>query len=320
MKIVITGATGFIGSRLVTKLQPERSPRYVLTGAVAPSADGTKTTYQNEVVILSRNPQAAKQQFDDLEVLGYTPADLDRAIDGCDAVINLAGAPIAERRWTKDYQQEILESRKTITTQLVEAIERAAVKPKVMVSASAIGYYGTSETAQLDENSPPGDDFLARVCQEWEQAAQLVTNSGTRLVIFRLGIVLGNGGALGKMLAPFKSYMGGPIGSGNQWFSWIHCDDVVQAIEMAITNSAMAGAYNLTAPHPVRMKEFAQVLGEVLNRPSWIPVPGFAMQALLGEGAMVVLEGQQVIPQRAIDLPFPFEYPELKPALASIVS
>ena len=200
------------------------------------------------------------------------------------------------------------------------AIARASVKPQVLINASAIGYYGTSDTRKFDENSPAGTDFLAQVCNGWETAAQQVTANGTRLVIVRLGIVLGeNGGALGKMLAPFNAFVGGSIGSGKQWFSWIHRDDVVKLLIEAITNPQMQGIYNATAPNPVRMDEFAHTLGTVMNRPAWLPVPSFVLEAMLGEGAIVVLQGQQVIPTHTLAQGFDFQYPTLQPALAAIL-
>ncbi|MFM2304649.1 MAG: hypothetical protein RLZZ135_2061, partial [Cyanobacteriota bacterium] len=189
-----------------------------------------------------------------------------------------------------------------------------------LINASAIGYYGTSETAKYNETSPAGTDFLAEVCTAWETAAQAVKTSGTRLVILRLGIVLGeNGGALGKMLTPFSAFVGGPIGSGKQWFSWIHRDDVVKLIVSAIINSKIEGVYNATAPNPVTMQDFSQTLGAVMNRPSWLPVPDFALEAMLGEGAIVVLQGQQVVPTQTLAEGFKFQYSTLQPALAAIL-
>ncbi|WP_295616344.1 TIGR01777 family oxidoreductase, partial [Chamaesiphon sp. GL140_3_metabinner_50] len=278
MKIAIAGATGFVGSRLVERLQ----------------------TQGHEIVILTRNPQQASSRFPQAQVVGYNPlrsGEWQQSISGCDAVINLAGEPIAEKRWTPAQKQTILDSRQIGTQKIVEAINSASVKPQVLINASAIGYYGTSETSKFTETSPAGNDFLSEVCTKWETAAQAVTASGTRLVIFRLGIVLGeNGGVLGKMLAPFSAFVGGPIGSGNQWFSWIHRDDLVKMIIAAIADPQMQGVYNATAPNPVTMADFATILGTVMNRPSWLPVPNFALEAMLGEGAIVVLQGQQVVP------------------------
>lgn len=306
MKVAIAGATGFVGSRLVEKLQ----------------AAG------HQVVVLSRDAARAGRVFPasaypNLEVVGYTPAesgDWQKSIAGCDAVVNLAGVPIAEERWTAARQQAILDSRKLTTAKLAEAIVNANPKPSVFVSASAIGYYGTSETAEFDENSPGGDDFLAAVCKDWEAAAQPAKNAGTRLAILRLGIVLGMGGALAKMLPAFKLFAGGPIGTGKQWFSWVHREDVVDLILYAMQNPQVEGVLNATAPNPVRMNELCQTLGEVLNRPSWLPVPSFALELLLGDGAKVVLEGQKVLPKQTLASGFQYQYPTLKLALEEILA
>ncbi|WP_309738457.1 TIGR01777 family oxidoreductase [Chamaesiphon sp. OTE_20_metabat_361] len=301
MKIAIAGATGFVGSRLVEQLQAEG----------------------HEVVIFTRSPQQASNRFGRAQIVGYSPLQSgawQESISGCDAVVNLAGEPIAEKRWTPDHKRTILESRQIGTQKIVEAISQSSVKPSVLINASAIGYYGTSETSKFDETSPAGKDFLAEVCTAWETAAQAVTNTGTRLVILRMGIVLGeNGGVLGKMLAPFSAFVGGPIGSGKQWFSWVHRDDVVKLIIQAITDPQMQGVYNATAPNPVTMEVFSQTLGSVMNRPSWLPVPNFALEALLGEGAIVVLQGQQVVPTHTLAQGFDFQYSTIKPALAAIL-
>jgi uncharacterized protein len=301
MKIIIAGATGFVGSRLVEQLL----------------AQG------HEVVIFARSPQQARNRFVKAQVVGYEPlksGEWQQAISGCDAVVNLAGEPIAEKRWTPAQKRTILDSRQLSTQKIVEAIAAASVKPAVLINASAIGYYGTSETNKFNEDSPAGKDFLAEVCTAWETAAQAVTATGTRLVILRLGVVLGeNGGALGKMLPPFIAFVGGPMGSGKQWFSWVHRDDVVKLIITAITDSQMQGVYNATAPNPVTMADFCQTLGSVINRPSRLSVPNFAVEALLGEGAIVMLEGQQVVPTHTLAQGFEFQYPTLTPALSAIL-
>ncbi|NJM72369.1 MAG: TIGR01777 family protein [Scytonema sp. RU_4_4] len=305
MKIAITGATGFVGSRLVERLHGEGMTVLVLT---------RNTTYAQKVF-----PPTA---FPNVEIVAYTPntsGSWQSAISSCDGVVNLAGEPIGEGRWTAERKQEILNSRKFVTQNIVDAIVNANPKPSVLVNASAIGYYGTSETATYDETSSSADDFLAQVCQAWEAEAKRVTNAGVRLVILRFGIVLGLGGALGKMITPFKLFAGGPIGSGRQWFSWIHVDDVVNLILQALTKPQMQGVYNATAPHPVRMAQLSQTMGKVMNRPSWLPVPAFAIEALLGDGAMVVLEGQQVLPKRTLESGFEYKYPNLEPALAQIL-
>lgn len=304
MKVAVTGATGFVGQHLVKRLQQEK----------------------HQVLVLTRNPDEARRSFSkaatDLEILSYQPlqsGDWQTRISGCDGVVNLAGAPIAESRWTPERKQEILDSRKIGTQKIVEAIAQAASKPAVLVNSSAIGYYGTSETATFDETSTPGNDFLAEVCQAWETEAEKVKQSGTRLVILRTGIVLGDGGALAKMLPPFRMFAGGPIGSGQQWFSWIHIDDLVNLILQALTHSELEGVLNATAPQPVRMVELCQALGETLHRPSWLPVPAIALEMLLGDGAKVVLEGQKVLPKRTESAGFHYKYPTVTQALQNIL-
>jgi uncharacterized protein (TIGR01777 family) len=306
MKVAVTGGTGFIGSRLVERLHQEG----------------------HSVVVLTRDVERARSVFPasaypSVELVGYTPfqsGDWQGAIASCDGVVNLAGEPIADGRWTDRRKQDILNSRKIGTQKVVEAIAQATPKPTVLVSASAIGYYGTSETATFDETSAPGQDFLAEVCQAWEAAAEAVQATGTRLVILRTGIVLGlEGGALAKMLTPFRLFAGGPLGSGRQWVSWIHREDVVNLILMALTNPNYAGVLNATAPHPVRMAELCNVMGKVLNRPSWLPVPDFALEALLGDGAKVVLEGQQVLPKQTQAIGYQYLYPTLQEALTNLL-
>ncbi|MCJ8283031.1 MAG: TIGR01777 family oxidoreductase [Rivularia sp. ALOHA_DT_140] len=305
MKVAITGATGFVGSRLVKRLQEQ----------------GVK------IMVLTRNTENARKIFPvdaypNVEIVAYTPnvsGSWQNEIANCEGIVNLAGAAISEGRWTTERKQEILNSRKLTTQKIVEAIANSAAKPQVLVNASAIGYYGTSETASFDENSPSGSDFLAQVCQAWEAEAQKVTDSNVRLVILRFGIVLGMGGALGKMITPFKLFAGGPIGSGEQWFSWIHIDDIVSLIIQSLTRTDMSGVYNATAPHPVRMAELSSSMGKVMNRPSWLPVPAFAIEAMLGDGAVVVLEGQKVLPKRALESGFKYGYSDLEPALKEIL-
>ncbi len=305
MRVAVTGATGFVGTRLVEKL----------------SSDG------HSIVVLTRNAERARRvfpgaRFPTVDIVAYTPTasgPWQSSISSCDGVVNLAGAPIADDRWTPERKQEIMDSRTIGTEKIVEAIAHADSKPSVLLNSSAIGYYGTSETATFNESSAPGDDFLAQVCQAWEAAAQEAKTTGTRLVILRTGIVLGMGGAIAKMLTPFKLFAGGPIGSGKQWFSWIHRDDLVNLIIKALTDNQMEGVYNATAPNPVRMSTFCDELGKAMNRPSWLPVPDFALELLLGDAAQVVLEGQQVLPKRTQDSGFTYEYSELPKALSDIV-
>ncbi len=305
MKVAITGATGFVGQRLVKRL----------------------TEANQSVVVLKRSGDRARRLFPaglfpQCEIVPYTPlksGDWQKSIDGCDGVVNLAGAPIAENRWTPERKREILESRQIGTEKIVEAIAQASAPPKVLVNSSAIGYYGTSETATFDENSIVGNDFLAAVCKKWETAAQGVSND-TRLVIVRTGIVLGRGGgALEKLLMPFRIFAGGPLGTGRQWFSWIHLDDLVSLITQALTDEQFKGIYNGTAPKPLRMAEFCNVLGQVMERPSWLPVPSFALEALLGDAAAVVLEGQEVIPKRTLETDFSYKYSTAQSALTQLL-
>lgn len=305
MKIAITGATGFVGSRLVEKLKAEG--------------------YQ--LLILTRNLEKAKRvflgsAFPNLEIVQYNSTksgDWQKSISGCDAVVNLAGEPIAER-WTTAHKQAILASRELGTRKIVEAISQANPKPSVLINPSAIGYYGSSETATFDETSSPGNDFLAQVCQKWESEAQKVKDYGVRLVILRFGIILGNGGALAKMIPPFQIFAGGPLGNGRQWFSWIHREDLVNLILESLKRSDIEGTFNATSPNPVRMNELCQTLGEVLHRPSWLPVPDFALEFLLGEASKVILEGQQVLPKATLAKGFQYQYPTLKTALTDIIS
>ncbi|MBW4466026.1 MAG: TIGR01777 family oxidoreductase [Pegethrix bostrychoides GSE-TBD4-15B] len=305
MKVAVTGATGFVGSRLVAKLQQSGE----------------------QVLVLTRNPAKAEQifskaAFPTVEIIAYQPlqsGDWQSRISGCEGVVNLAGAPIAESRWTAERKQEILESRTIGTAKIVEAIAQARDKPTVLVNSSAIGYYGTSETAVFDETSPAGTDFLAQVCQAWEAEAEHVKASGTRLVILRTGIVVGAGGAVAKMMLPFQLFAGGPLGSGKQWFSWIHIDDLVSLIVQALCQPDLEGVLNATAPQPVKMAELCRALGEVLGRPSWLPVPAFALEALLGDAAKVVLEGQQVLPQKTQAAGFDFQYSAIQPALQDVL-
>ena len=306
MKVAVTGGTGFVGSRLVEQLEG--------TGA--------------ETVLLTRNGQKARLQFPvevykNVSIVEYDPlnsGDWQTCISGCDAVVNLAGEPISESRWTSERKKLLMDSRVVTTTKLVEAIAAAAVKPKVFVSTSAIGFYGTSETETFDESSTAGSDYLAEICKNWEAAAANVKTTGTRLVILRFGIVLGMGGAIGKMLPPFKLFAGGPIGTGKQWFSWIHQDDVVALIMQALSQDSMEGVYNATAPYPVTMNDLCTEMGKTLGRPSWLPVPAFVLETMLGEGASLVLEGQKVLPKRSIESGFKFGYATVDEALKQVLA
>ena len=299
MKIAVTGGTGFVGARLVERLLSEG----------------------HQVLLLVRDRAKAQAKFPQAEIVEYQPKTSgawQQSISGCDGIVNLAGEPLATR-WSDSVKREVMESRTLGTQKIVEAIAQASPKPAVLVNASAVGYYGTSETTTFTEVSSPGEDFLAQVCQNWEAEAEKVKSSGTRLAIIRIGIVLGpNGGVLERMMLPFQVFAGGPLGTGQQWVSWIHREDLVNLILKALTDSSMAGVYDGTSPNAVRMSELCQVLGETVNRPSWLPVPSFALELLLGEAAKLVLEGQKVLPERTQATGFKFEYPTLQGALAQI--
>jgi uncharacterized protein (TIGR01777 family) len=275
----------------------------------------------HSLVLLSRRPPAeisvAKKQW-----LAWQPGatgEWERAIDGADAIINLAGEPIAGKRWTTEQKKILRSSRIEGTKALVDAIAKAQIKPKLMISSSAVGYYGPHGDQTLNEDSKPGDDFLARLCVDWEAEAQKAEALGVRVCLLRTGIVLAKGqGALKKMVPPFKMFIGGPLGSGRQWMPWIHIEDEVSVIQFLVENERARGAFNGTAPNPVTMAEFSETLGAVLNRPSWARVPPSVLALVVGEMAEMLLNGQRAIPEAAIKLGFKFKYPNLKLALESL--
>jgi uncharacterized protein (TIGR01777 family) len=299
MKIMITGATGFIGSVLLERLRRQ----------------------SHSLVLLSRKPRrrqsGAKENW-----LTWDPdstGEWQRAVDGADGIINLAGEPIAAKRWTKARKERLRRSRIDTTRALVDAIERATVRPKFLINASAVGYYGARGNEVLTEASAPGDDFLSRLCVEWEGEARKAEEHGVRVALLRSGIVLGKGkGALAKMVPPFKLFLGGRLGSGKQWMSWIHIDDEVSLIQFLMENDKARGPFNATAPNPVTMNEFARCLGRVLNRPAWAPVPASVLSLLLGEMAEMLLAGQRALPQAAEQFGFRFKYKQAANALASL--
>lgn len=304
VRLLLLGCSGFVGRELV--------PFLLELG--------------HQLTLVSRRPQPFAARADDrLCCLQADPADpaswqrddLRQALAAAEGVVNLVGEPIAEKRWTPAHRQLLLDSRLGSTGLLVEAMERLPQPPQVLVNASAIGFYGTSLEARFTEESPAGEDFLGQLCRRWEEQAAAAP-SPCRVVILRLGIVLGpDGGALGKMLPVFRMGFGGPVGSGRQWMSWIHRHDLCRLIATALEDPAWSGIYNAVAPEPTRMAIFAAALGRCLGRPSLLPVPGPVLQLLLGDGAKVVLEGQQVLPSRTVAQGFHFQYPELNGALAA---
>jgi uncharacterized protein (TIGR01777 family) len=238
------------------------------------------------------------------------------ALAGLNAVVNLAGEPVAQR-WTPEARRKIRDSRVEGTRQLVEAMR--ASPPQVLVNASAVGYYGDAGSAMLTESSPPANDFLGRISYEWEQAALLAEPLGTRVVRLRLGVVLGQGGVLEKMLPLFRLGLGGPVASGEQWMPWVHIGDVVRLILFLLRESTVRGAFNATSPHPVTNREFAKALGSALHRPAIIPVPALALKLIFGEMAQTILASQRVIPEAALRSGFTFEYPDVFGALRQIL-
>ena len=294
MKVTVTGATGRIGSHLVTALRRRG----------------------DEVTVLSRNPSRASEQLG-VEAAGWDPENeappLD-ALAGRDAVVHLAGEHVGQR-WTATAKARILGSRERGTRSLVHAILDATPRPPVFVCASASGFYGPRGDEPVDEWQPPGSDWLAGVCVRWESQADSA-KLGTRTVKIRTGIVLdAGGGALARMLPPFKAGLGGPIGGGRQYIPWIHRDDLVGIYLAALDTPTFAGPINASAPSPVTNKEFARALGRALHRPAVAPVPGFAVKALYGEMAQIVLTGVRMIPSRAGELGYEFAHPDLDDAL-----
>lgn len=302
MNIVLAGATGFIGQRLVRKLQHEG----------------------HSLTLLSRRHSAPEES--DLPGIafahwdGKTTGDWAKHIDGSDAVINLAGEPIAAKRWTRTQKERILSSRLNATGAIVDAIAKAAKRPEVLINASAVGYYGDVNEGEVTESHSPADDFLGTTCARWEQTAREAERSGVRVVMVRTGIVLEkSGGALKKLLLPFRLFAGGPLGSGNQWFPWIHIDDEVGAIVFALANKVLSGPVNLAAPEPATMREFCRALGQTMGRPSWAPVPGFVLQILLGEMSTMLLGGQKVVPKKLQEAGYRFTFPRLDLALRDVL-
>lgn len=301
-RVIITGGTGMIGQPLAKQL--------------------AKAGY--EVIVLSRNPArvAGLASISGIQVIRWdakTPQGWGPLADGAFAIINLAGENLAGGRWTGERKRAIIDSRVDAAKAVVAAIEQASVKPEVVVQASAVGYYGPRGNDPVTEDGPPGTTFDAQVCVTWEQASDPVVALGVRRVIIRTGIVLDkNAGALSQMAIPFKLFAGGPIASGQQVISWIHLADEVNAIQWLMENPAAEGAFNVSAPNPVTNKELAQALGKTLGRPSYLPVPAFALKAMFGEMANVLLTGQRAVPARLQEMGYPFKFSAIQAALDDI--
>lgn len=302
MKVAVTGATGLVGGALSRNL--------IQAG--------------HRVVALARNPEKAREKVPQVEAVawdatsGISPG---QALEGLDAVVHMAGESLAAGRWTSRRKRTIVESRISGTRNLVEALSKCSSPPKVLVNASAIGYYGSSEDELFEETNPAGQDFLAQLCQQWESQARRATKSGVRVVLVRSGFILSTeGGALPRMLPPFKMGLGGPLGSGKQWMSWIHIEDEVGAILYAIEKEGLEGPLNLTAPNPVTNADFTRALGKALRRPAFFPVPGFVLRLMLGEMAKtLLLSGQRVVPRELEKGGYRFHFSDLDEALDDLL-
>jgi uncharacterized protein (TIGR01777 family) len=295
MKIFITGGTGFVGKSL--------APALVRRG--------------HEVTILTRSGKGEPGGVSSVEGDPTQRGGWQSEVKEHDAIINLAGASIFTR-WTDAAKKTIRESRLLTTRNLVEALEGARVKH--FFSTSAVGYYGFHGDEVLTEESPPGNDFLAQLGRDWEKEAREAEKKGCRVVITRFGIILGErGGALGQMIPLFRKYLGGPLGAGNQWFSWIHIEDLTSAFLFLLEHLEFSGPANFTAPNPVRNRELAKAIGKAMGRPSFLPAPGFMLKLFLGEFGSILLEGQRVIPQRLLKSGFQFRYPEIEQAMQQII-
>lgn len=308
MRIVITGGTGMIGQPLVQSL----------------AADG------HTVIVLSRQPDKRRPEMPDgvqLEAWdGRLLGPWAERVDGADAVINFAGEGIAgdsflPDRWTAEKKRRIRDSRVSVGSAIVEAIRQASVKPRLLLQASAVGYYGPRGDEIVTEAAAPGDDFLAETCVVWENETADVETMGVRRVIARTGLVLTEeGGPLERLKLPYLLFGGMYFGDGRQYWPWIHIDDEIKALKFLLENEEASGPFNLTAPNPVTNRQFGKALGRVLRRPSYMPVPGFAMRLLVGEVATVVLDGQRAVPQKLQELGFSFDFPEIEAALRDVVS
>lgn len=300
MKTLVTGGTGMVGPRLLRML--------------------------DQPVILSRNPERAREKVGHLAgriirwdpMAGPPPAE---AFAGVEAVFHLAGESVAEGRWTAAQKARIRDSRVVGTRNLVQGIAQVSDRPRVLVSASAVGYYGDRGEEELTESASPARDFLADVCVAWEKEALAAEKLGVRVVTERTGIVLGaGGGALAKMLTPFKLGAGGPLGNGRQWMPWVHVSDLARLYLHAAEHESIRGPMNAVAPHPVRNSEFTKALGRQLRRPAFMPAPYLGLRLLFGEFAQVLFASQRVVPQVALDTGFTFQYPDIAAALKEILA
>lgn len=297
MKILLTGGTGFIGKELCNRLLQQGHKLTVLSRK------------PDQVSTLCGASVKAIKHLDDIDTQTHF-----------DAIINLAGAGIVDARWSSKRKQILLDSRIKTTAQLISYIATAPIKPKILVSGSAIGYYGNQGDTELDENASARDDFAHRLCAKWESTAKQAQDHGVRVCLLRTGLVIGNdGGFLSRMLPPFKLGLGGRLGNGKQWMSWIHRNDIISIIELLLNTTTLAGAFNATAPNPVTNMNFSRCLAKVLKRPALLPVPELILKLLLGEMSELLLGGQRVLPIRVQQENFKFEFSTLEAALQDVV-
>jgi uncharacterized protein (TIGR01777 family) len=307
MRIFVTGGTGLVGTRLVQRLRERGDQLVVLTRHFAQA----RQTLGPNVQLIEGDPMQ--------------PGDWMNALDDCDGAINLAGENLFNRRWSTAFKTLMYDSRINTTRHVVEAMARKPKRidgtPRVLVNASAIGIYGPHGDEELTEDASAGPDFLAQLCVDWEKEANRAKESGVRVAVVRIGVVLDRrGGALAQMLPPFRWFFGGPVAGGRQWMSWVHHDDLVGIFLMALDRNEATGPINGTAPNPVTNRQFSKALGHALHRPSFFPTPGFLLRIMLGEVANVVTSGQRVLPRRAQALGYSFRFPNLNEALQDVLS
>ncbi|MEE4407473.1 MULTISPECIES: TIGR01777 family oxidoreductase [unclassified Serratia (in: enterobacteria)] len=298
MRILITGATGLIGSSLTQRL----------------------LSLSHSITVLTRDVQRARERFGE-QVSYWSTLQDQTSLDGFDAVINLAGEPIADKRWSKAHKERLCHSRWDLTERLAALINAGSSPPGVLISGSAAGYYGDQGQAVVTEDEAPHDEFTHQLCQRWESLALQAQSDATRVCLLRTGVVLANkGGALAKMLPPFRLGLGGPIGNGRQYLPWIHLDDMVNGILYLLEHATLQGPFNMVAPYPVHNEQFAAQLANVLDRPAFLRVPAFAMRLLMGEAAVLVLGGQRAVPKRLEEAGFSFRFLELEQALDDVIN
>jgi uncharacterized protein (TIGR01777 family) len=306
MRIIITGGTGFIGRKLTDSL----------------------ATDSHEVIILSRHPKQVKEFPAQVKIVGWDAKSAQgwgHLADGADVIVNLAGESIAgsgliPSRWTEKRKQRIVQSRTEAAAAVVQAVEAATNKPHVVIQASAVGYYGACGDEVITESHQPGNDFLGRVCVQWENASAKLDDLGVRRAVIRIGLILSaEDGVLPRLMLPFHFFAGGPLGTGKQWYPWIHINDVVSAIRFIITQDSTQGVHNLTAPNPLTNRDFSRALGRAMHRPSFVPVPSFPFKLALGEMATLILDGQRAVPQKLTQMGFNFQFDEADTALRDLL-